>query len=137
MTRHQRFGAYGICRDRSARILLVRASRSSSVPGRWFLPGGGVEHGEDPLDGLRRELAEETGLTLVEATLRGLLSDTWEVSGGIALHTIRAVYTVERWEGEPRPEAIGSSDAVAWVEREAVDSMPVMPYVRAALARFG
>ena len=137
MSRHQRFGAYGVCRDPSGRFLLVRASRSSNVPGRWFLPGGGIEHGEDPLDGLRREVGEETGLTVVEATLRGLLSDTWQAPGGVDLHTIRAVYTVERWEGEPRPETAGSSDALAWVEREAVDAMPVMPYVRTAIARFG
>ena len=137
VNRHQRFGAYGICRNGSGEFLLVRASRSSKVPGRWFLPGGGIEHGEDPLDGLRREMAEETGLMVVEATLRGLLSDTWQQAGGAALHTIRAVYTVERWEGEPRPEAVGSSDALAWVGRGDVDSMPVMPYVRTALDRFG
>lgn len=137
MSRQQRFGAYGICRDGSGKLLLVRASRSSNAPGRWFLPGGGIEHGEDPLEGLRREVAEETGLTVVEATLRGLLSDTWQAPGGVALHTIRAVYAVERWVGRPRPETVGSSDALAWVEPAAVESMPVMPYVRTALARFG
>jgi 8-oxo-dGTP diphosphatase len=137
MSRNQRFGAYAICRNGSGEFLLVRASRSSNVPGRWFLPGGGIEHGEDPLDGLRREVAEETGLTVVEANLRGLLSDTWQAPGGAALHSIRAVYTVERWRGEPRPETVGSSDALAWVAREAVQSMPVMPYVRTALDRFG
>jgi 8-oxo-dGTP diphosphatase len=137
VTGQQRVGAYGICRDGSGRVLLVRASRWSNVPGRWFLPGGGVEHGEDPLDALGRELAEETGLRLVAATLRGLLSDTWATPEGPVLHTIRAVYTVEAWEGEPRPEAHGSSDAVAWADRAAVATMPVMPYVAEALARFG
>lgn len=137
MSRNQRIGAYGICHDDSGRILLVRASRTSTVAGRWFLPGGGVEHGEEPLDSLRRELAEETGLTLRSATLRGLLSDLWEVPRGPVLHTVRVLYTIDHWEGEIRPEVRGSSDAVAWVARATVDAMPVMPYVAEALERYG
>ncbi|WIG58340.1 MAG: hypothetical protein OJF49_001086 [Ktedonobacterales bacterium] len=30
----------------------------------WDLPGGTLEHEESPLDGLRREIVEETGLTV-------------------------------------------------------------------------
>jgi 8-oxo-dGTP diphosphatase len=137
VTRHQRVGAYGICRDERGRVLLVRASATSNVPGRWFLPGGGVEHGEAPLDGLRRELAEETGLHLQEAALRGVLSDTWTPPHGPTLHTIRIVYAVGQWDGELRAETTGSSDAVAWVGPDELRGMPVMAYVTEALAQFG
>ena len=30
--------------------------------GKWELMGGGIDHGEDPHDCLRREIKEETGL---------------------------------------------------------------------------
>lgn len=45
-------------------VLLVRFE----FPGRtvWATPGGGLEPGEQPLDGLRRELTEELGLTDVD-----------------------------------------------------------------------
>ncbi len=135
LTPNQRVGAYGICRDAAGRFLLVRASPRSTVPGRWFLPGGGVEHGEEPLDSLRRELFEETGLVLGEATLHGVLTDILSAPGGAAVHAIRLVYSVERWEGEVRPEVDGSSDEAAWFAPGAVPE-GAMPYVVEALDRF-
>jgi ADP-ribose pyrophosphatase YjhB (NUDIX family) len=135
LTANQRVGAYGICRDAAGRFLLVRASARSTVPGRWFLPGGGVEHGEEPLDSLGRELFEETGLVLHAATLRGVLTDTLTRPGGEPVHAIRLVYAVERWEGEVRPEADGSSDEATWFAPDAVPRL-AMPYVVEALERF-
>ncbi len=134
--RRQRVAVYGICTDRTDRILLVRASAMLTVAGRWFLPGGGLEHGEQPQAGLAREFSEETGLVVHEATLRGVLSDITTLPDGTDLHTVRVIYRVERWGGDLQAEARGSSDAVAWVPRGDVASVGVMPYVTEALALF-
>lgn len=135
VSRRRRVGAYGICRDADGQVLLVRASVRTAVPGRWFLPGGGVEPGEEPLEALRRELCEETGLVLVAATRRGLLSDTFVRPDDVEVRSLRHVYDVTEWKGEVRPETDGSSDEAAWF---ALDSVPegAMPYVVEALARF-
>ncbi|KAG5929537.1 hypothetical protein E4U42_005564 [Claviceps africana] len=45
------------------RILLVRRAPHDSWPLHWELPGGAVDEDESILDGLARELAEETALT--------------------------------------------------------------------------
>ncbi|MGN6687880.1 MAG: DUF952 domain-containing protein [Actinomycetales bacterium] len=57
----RRLAAYALATD-AERVLLVRQSEATPVAGRWGLPGGGVEHGEDPRAALVRELDEETGL---------------------------------------------------------------------------
>ncbi len=48
---------------RDGRVLLGRR-RSDPGAGRWDLPGGFLHEGEDALDGLRREVREETALEL-------------------------------------------------------------------------
>lgn len=52
-----RVSVKALVRDSSGRILISR-----ELDGRWDLLGGGLDHEEDPIDGLRRELYEESGL---------------------------------------------------------------------------
>lgn len=133
----QRVAAYGILTDSTGRVLLVRAARHLTVAGRWFLPGGGIEHGETPSDALRREIGEETGLEVETSSLLGVLSDTSRLPDGVLLHTIRLVYRVHRWRGSVRSELAGSSDEAAWFDPSSLEDAPVLGYVRTALERFG
>ncbi len=44
------------------KILICQRTRHQPHPLKWEFPGGKIEHGEQPIDALRRELHEELGI---------------------------------------------------------------------------
>ena len=61
-------GTDGVVVDKSGRVLLIRRDDILT----WALPGGALEPGELPPDGVVREVEEETGLEVVPERLTGL-----------------------------------------------------------------
>jgi 8-oxo-dGTP diphosphatase len=133
--KRQRIAVYGVCRDGDGKILLARASPAITLQGRWFLPGGGVDHGESPPDTLRREMREESGLTVTVGPLLDVLSDVRTIPDGTNLHTVRIIYRVASWSGTLRPEVNGTTDAVGWFTPEEVRGMPLAHYVQIVVDR--
>lgn len=50
--------------DNRKLLLLKRASNDVQMPSVWEIPGGRLELGEDPTEGIKREVLEETGLDI-------------------------------------------------------------------------
>ena len=57
-----RGGVQASCRTRPGASCCARIAPGYPESGKWTLPGGGVDHGEHPDEGVVREVAEETGL---------------------------------------------------------------------------
>jgi len=123
-----------VVRDESGAVLLTRAARNLSVAGKWFLPGGGVNFGEDPNDAIVREIEEETGLHATKVSLLGVFSDRATLPNGNDLHTVRIIYHVLSWSGTIRHESEGTSDMAAWFNPAELATATLMPYVRRSLA---
>jgi ADP-ribose pyrophosphatase YjhB (NUDIX family)/ASC-1-like (ASCH) protein len=62
--------SYGFCFNDAGQLLIGRAK--SSYKGRWVLPGGTIEPGEDAVKALHRELDEEVSITVFKPTLVGI-----------------------------------------------------------------
>jgi 8-oxo-dGTP pyrophosphatase MutT (NUDIX family) len=61
--------------DSRGRVLLTRRSASVREPGKWCLPGGHFDGGEDWIGAMRREVREEVGLNVLDQELCGIYSD--------------------------------------------------------------
>ncbi len=53
-----------IINEKNELLIIKRRPNDVHKPGVWDLPGGRLELGEDPFDGLRRETKEETNLDI-------------------------------------------------------------------------
>lgn len=113
-----KIAAYGICR-RDETILLARYVDRQSGERWWTLPGGKLEHGENPTKAVRREVSEETGYTADVTQLLGTDSRTsrvdWGIPGGADLHAVGIYYEMEIVGGKLSAEVGGSTDDVRWV----------------------
>jgi ADP-ribose pyrophosphatase YjhB (NUDIX family) len=137
--RLQRVAAYAVVR-RGDDVLLTRLSHRAAHPGRWTLPGGGVDHGEHPSVALEREVEEECGLPCEVTALVGVHDTHFfgnAPSGRIEdYHGIHLLFSATVGDGEPRVlEVDGTTDAVAWVPVRDIESgeVDVLDLVRHAL----
>jgi ADP-ribose pyrophosphatase YjhB (NUDIX family) len=141
--RLQRVAAYAVVRrqrDGVDQVLLTRLSARAAHPGMWTLPGGGVDHGEQPSLALAREVEEECGLACEVGELLGVHDSHFSgtaPSGRIEdFHGVHLLYRATVADGEPSVvEQDGTTDAVAWVDVADVDAgrVPVLDLVRHAL----
>lgn len=149
LPRRQRVAAYAVVlreRGGAVEVLLSRLAARISRSELWTLPGGGLDHGEDPRVALVREIHEETGLTaqvgetahvysvhLPRTSRDGVLVDA---------HAIRIVYDAWVAADAPAPRVVevdGSTAESAWKPLGDVVSgaVPVAALVNDALAQHG
>ncbi len=129
-----RLAAYAWCEANGA-ALLVRIAPGYPEPGSWTLPGGGLDFGEDPAEGVLRELTEETGLAGRVDALLGIRSGILEpdaTPSGHRLHVVGIVYRVTVTGGELRDERDGSTDHAEWIPFDRLDAMPLVEVVQSA-----
>lgn len=90
-------------------ILLTRRSAQIREPGKWCLPGGHLEAGEDLVTAIRREVQEEVGLVVRKEELMGIYSDpaltvTTEIlPEGHRAQFVVAAFVVREYEGDVTP----------------------------------
>ena len=130
----RRIAAYAVVSNSDGHVLLVRASPRSGTPGVWSLPGGAVDHGEDPNHTVVRETAAETGLSVTVTGLRDVLADMRALPHrGITIHTDRLVYDVAVRGGTLCDRVGQPTDLARWHSVDAAKGLSLRPFTATAL----
>ena len=102
-TKHVRVG-FGIMVVRAGKVLLgkrgedpAKADTELHLEGTWTMPGGKLEYGESFEEGAKRELAEETGMTLSKMRILCVNNDMNEHA-----HFITIGFLAKTFSGEPK-----------------------------------
>jgi RimJ/RimL family protein N-acetyltransferase len=102
--------AAGFVRNENGEILLVRSHRDG-----WVLPGGIVEVGENVIDGVKREILEETGVIAEVGELVCVSSNTCKHPGYNGVKEVPTKLMLDficrAIEGTPRPSEENTESA--------------------------
>ena len=126
----QRVAAYGVVvSDRG--LLATQYSDRTAVDGRWGMPGGGIDVGEEPTAAVAREVHEETAQIVELGALVAVQTSHWvgrSPAGHVEdFHAVRLIYRADL----PGPERSGGARrgwhhrrrALGGADRVAVDQL--------------
>ncbi|EHR50579.1 ADP-ribose pyrophosphatase [Saccharomonospora marina XMU15] len=116
-----------VVRNESGEVLMIERTDN----GLWALPGGAQDIGESVLDAVRREVEEETGLTVEVTGLSGIYSDPKHViayDDGEVRQEFSMCFHAQPLAGEPR--ASSESRQVHWVAPDRLDELDMHPSMR-------
>lgn len=140
----RRFGAYGLVTDPAGRVLLTLIADGFPGAGHWHLPGGGTDHGEQPIAGFIREVYEEAGqrarsIGLVSVSHRRSMA-TGPEGYPLDWHAVRVLYRAvvdEPSEATVTEAAGGSTARAAWFSPDELAGLPLTEVAATALSGSG
>jgi 8-oxo-dGTP diphosphatase len=124
--------AVGAVIIKDGNILLVKRG-SEPAKGKWSVPGGSVEFGETLEEALKREVVEETGLTVDIKKLAGIYNLIVKREGQIQFHYVLIDYFADVISGVP----VAATDAVEcrWVPLKEIGNYDVTQTVLVCLKK--
>ncbi len=124
----QTFGAVAAIVERNGKFLLVKERLGEKNPdtGKWSHPAGWIEVGEDPIEGIKREVKEETGFNFIPTHLLGVYSNVRrDLSNSKGTpHAIKLVF-VGKIEDAPTSVLSDDVSETRWFAPEEIEAMDI------------
>lgn len=112
------------------KVLLMRLKN-----GKWDIPGGRMEHNEHPLEGLRRELQEETGIKFDCKTARPFYTDIWGAGGDVVNQPVIGMFYILS-VGEIGVKVSDEHDEVFWFDPRQTIPENCSPFVERSIEAY-
>lgn len=123
-----RIACYAIVFNSEHKVLLCRLSNGIPHSGKWTLPGGGIEFGEDLQAGAAREVFEETGLTVRVTGVLDAHSELFTYPERQA-QAVRVIFGADLESGDIKFEENGSTDMCAFFSLDELEQLPCVDLV--------
>ena len=124
----QTFGAVAAMLERDGKFLLVKEQLGEGNPdtGKWSHPAGWTEVGEHPIEGIIREVKEETGYDFTPTHLLGVYSNVRrDISGPKGTpHAIKVVF-VGKISEQPTGALNDDVSENRWFTLEEINAMDI------------
>src|SRR3989338_688134 len=115
---NQQIGVKAIIEKDNKILLLKRSEKYEHLTNCWDIPGGRINFGEEPEEGLRREIKEETGLELKEIKK---IIDAATVFKNEERHIVRITYLCTVEEGK---EGLSNEHThIEWIPKEKIKEL--------------
>lgn len=129
MIHSQPLGACALLFNSRGEILLGKR-KNSYKSGSYGLPGGRIELNEPMLEAIRREVLEETGLSVIDFSYVGAVRENQD-----SYDFVHFVFTAEVGDEEPRLCEPDKCEGWEWMDPEALPSS-LLPGHQAAVELF-
>ena len=96
-------------------LVAKRVATKKFLPGKYELPGGHIDYGENPEDGLKRELLEELGFDVTIGSLFAAFTYINEIKGS---HSIELLYFAQSKEGSEPTINPEDHSGLLWVNED-------------------
>lgn len=124
------FPSFGNLPEVKQEKILLGLRKGAHGAGEWSLPGGHMELGEDFFDVCRREVLEETGITIRGVRKLDFTNDIFEKDG---LHYVTLFFEAEWEEQEPKNLEPDKTERWEWFDAHALPDGLFPPLRQAVL----
>ncbi len=118
---HPLIGVSAIIFDQDERVLLIQRGKPPAS-GFWHVPGGKLEAGESLVEGVRREVKEETGLDVDIGPIMAVVERRQE-----GFHYVIIDFLAQLADTNQTHHLIAADDAsdARWVTEDELDQLPI------------